>query len=173
MAIRYKLTCPDCGGTFRMELEAGAYPDFCSLCGVYVGVDPDFVPSQMNIGSERTKSIDGTYRQMVQASEGRAESFGQPAMRITDMKDNLREGDVAAMVPQPSPEYQAMTAETPPQFQGGAGMGQPEAVMAAIAGAKAGPRSAQGTGANVLSMIQGGGNRPPAPASPLVRGGFG
>jgi hypothetical protein len=173
LMVKLKLTCPDCSGTFRMELEPGNFPDYCPLCSAYVGVDPDFVPSQVNIGTSLGKAGDLTFRQMEQASIDRAESFGQPSMKITNMKDNLREGDVAAMVPQPSAAYQEMTAATPPQFQGGAGMGQPEAVLAAIAGSKAGPRAAQGTGAGVLSLIQGGGNGPPAPRSPLVRGGFG
>lgn len=168
------MQCPDCAGTFRMDLPPGTFPDFCPLCAAYVGVDPDFVPSQMNIGSGRTRSIDGTYREMEAASAARAEAFGQPAMKMTDMKDGLREGDVAAAPPQPSQDYKEAVARAGvegAQFQGGA-MGQPEAVQAAIAGARVGPRASQGTGAGVLSVIQGGGSAP-KPASPLVRGGFG
>ncbi len=111
MKVKYTLQCPDCGEKFSVLLDRGdPLPNFCQACGSYVGSDPDFVPSQMNIGTVKGKAADKTFREYSDATIAQAEAMGDPNIKVTNMKDNLREGDVAAMAPQPSKEYQQTVA---------------------------------------------------------------
>lgn len=158
------IRCNDCGGKFRIP-EQDKWPDFCPSCGVYCGVDPDFVPTQMNIGTVKGKSADRVYREMEAASIARAEMAGDPSLKMTDMKDNLREGDIAYKGPQPSQEYLNHTAqigaqaEYMPNVQGLAGMAR---------------QGVQGDGSYAMAAIQGGSPGPGLPALPVIPGaGFG
>ena len=45
------------------------------------------------------KAVDMTYRALEDSSAARAAALNNPQMKITDMKDRLREGDVAAVLP--------------------------------------------------------------------------
>lgn len=150
MTILYKLQCPECGEKFRWEGEN--FPDFCPRCQAYVGVDPNFVPSRLNIGgSALAKSAEATYRALEQSSEVRAEMAGDPSLKITNMRDNLREGDVAAIMPQPSKTYRdAVAGMDYNPWSGGIGVDTNQA----LALAKQGGMS--GTGRVVLETIQGG-----------------
>ena len=158
------MRCPDCGEKFRWPGE-DELPNYCPLCSAWVGSDdPDFVPTKMNIGTIKGKAPDITYRQMEEASIARAEASGNPADKMTNMRDNLREVDVAAM---PVNNIVTQTAEA---LAGGnyfqaAGMGD---VAGALAGAKQGRERT--TGSMALRAIQGG-RASPLPTS--VQGSFG
>lgn len=84
-------------------------PRFCPTCGCDGEIEDNAFTRDVAapfIASARAKSIDQVYRQMETASEARmqlaAGITGQDVsdfndMKITDLKDNLRPGDVAAM----------------------------------------------------------------------------
>lgn len=86
-----------------------------------------------------TKSYDQVYRDMESASANRAQEAADllgvpvsevPNIKMTDMKDNTREGDIAAVLQPPSREtqaamkmpgmgFQSVATETPPPSGGG------------------------------------------------------
>jgi hypothetical protein len=76
--------------------------------------------SALHISKPIGKSADQVYRQMEETSQHRAElvaeQFGESAhetgMKITDMKDNQRAGDIAAQLPSSTIKPQAATAGT-------------------------------------------------------------
>ncbi len=99
--------CPDCGGQFdflHMRREDPP-PAGCKLCGAdMTGVAPEI--SAPHIARSIGKVADNVYRQMETASEARAEmaaeAMGVPvsemsAMKITDLKDNARAGEITAV----------------------------------------------------------------------------
>ena len=169
MAIKYKLQCPDCGQYWSVVLKQGEeLPNYCAHCGAYVGGDPEFVPSKVTISTALGKSADVTYRAMEQASEARAEMAGDPSLKITNIRDNLREGDVAAM-----PVNNAVTKyadEAHNAFGFNMWQGSPQADLAR---ANSGP-GRQHNGSKVLSAIQSGKGTPVIPAaSKLIKGNWG
>jgi hypothetical protein len=101
-----KLRCPHCRKKFAWK-SGTDMPDDCPLCGKYVGTDRDDADIVMPaILGQRTKIADQVYRDMEKGSEHRthlaAEMGGGTAsdysnLKITDMKDNLRAGEIAAM----------------------------------------------------------------------------
>lgn len=100
-----RAVCPECRGKFPWEVSLG-YPKSCPLCGFSIGhdrADDDIV--MPFIRSAKTKANDALYRQMEDASEVRAaqaaEMAGVPvsemsALKMTNMQDARREGDIAA-----------------------------------------------------------------------------
>lgn len=188
-----KLRCPDCGAKWTSAVS-DALPNFCPQCASDLRVpDPSFVPSKVNIATSEGKAGDWAYRKLEADSEARAEAAlpaieqqlreaGIPAdqaqtmatkqaaeLKVTNMRDNMREGDVAAIVPQPSAIYQqqvtSLGGNPDGSFMGGMGV------------AGAGPAPMQESGGKVLQAIQGGAWRSKAPASNAtvagMRGGFG
>jgi hypothetical protein len=139
--------------------------------------EPQQLPGSFSIGTAKSKSVDAVYRDIERASEVRAEAAGDPSLKVTNMKDNLREGDVAAMPPQPSKEYQTQVAAAS-EMAGGfshwqngpmGGANTEQVLQLARAGNK------QGTGARALQAIQsarGGGASAPANVGGM-RAGFG
>jgi hypothetical protein len=132
--------CPDCGGKFRW-LFADPPPLFCPLCAAYVGEDEsdEFVPKAPAIRTAANQIPDQLFRNMEQSSIERADQARELAggdradyshMHITNMKDNLREGDVAAIVP-PNPVRRFM--EQHPQTPIGAQSAQTAQGFAAAA----------------------------------------
>ena len=124
MAIERFITCDDCGQSFwhKVERRSDPNPDECPLCHN----QPDVVmkwptktlsPKIAKMVEEqrgpatsmlRAKATDGVYNQMVTSAAGRAEAAAHMMgvdssetahMRITDMKDNLKPGDIAAKIP--------------------------------------------------------------------------
>lgn len=157
MAWRYTVRCPDCGE--KWSVVADRLPDYCQSCGAYVGSDPDFVPSQLNIGgSAIAKAADQAYRDLEASPAG-----------ITNLKDNLREGDVAAKPVQPSAQYVEQVKQLAPDFnpwQAGMGM-----TTDAIAMSKKGRERTTGAKAlNAIQSVQTGGVPAPVPG---MRGGWG
>lgn len=82
---------------FELMLKSDEHPSFCPVCGASVeGASP--VPGTKNVGkSDINKSVDIVYRSLEESSAERAEMTGNSNFKITNMKDNLREGDVAAV----------------------------------------------------------------------------
>ena len=105
MSTKYVLRCPspDCRKKFSWE---GEFPRFCPVCG-FDTATPDErteVIAAPMIATARTKSIDDHARTIMDASEARAEEaasiLGVPVsevsdLKITDMKDNLKYGEIA------------------------------------------------------------------------------
>lgn len=122
MPISRTYECPDCLERFPFlhMTKDEPPPEHCPRCGNYMGVDPAPMPSLFSISSKVSKSADAVYRGMEEASAHRAEIVeqltGESAsnMKITNMRDNQRAGDVAA-ISTPNPVSQAM-ATAPQNF---------------------------------------------------------
>lgn len=105
--------CPECEGEFTVFMADGeAYPRHCLLCGAYVGADPEPIPYFSRVGKATDGSHDKIYRAMEDASIGRAEQAAemmgtsvaeQSNIKITNMSDSRKEGDVSYMAPAPTP----------------------------------------------------------------------
>jgi len=82
---------------FEMMIKSDEHPSFCPTCGNPIE-DVKVIPGTKHVGkSNINKAVDMTYRALEESSAVRAEAAGNPNFKITNMKDNLREGDVAAM----------------------------------------------------------------------------
>jgi hypothetical protein len=105
MAYFYKTFACDSGGeaeehAFEVFLENDELPSFCPKCGCPVDPESEAVPGTHSIGgSDIAKGVDLTYSLLEASGEYRAEQTGNPNFKITNMKDHLREGDVAAVLP--------------------------------------------------------------------------
>jgi hypothetical protein len=105
MAFFYRTYACDSGGeaeehAFEVFLKDDERPSFCPKCGCPVE-DIEAVPGTHSIGgSDIAKGVDLTYSLLEESSAYRAEVTGNPNFKITDMKDRLREGDSAAVLPQ-------------------------------------------------------------------------
>ncbi len=82
-------------------------PEYCSRCGAYVGPDNTPIPGLFSIPTVKAKSMDSTYRLLESSSEERAKAAAAELdvpvsemshLKVTDMNDNMREGDVAAKI---------------------------------------------------------------------------
>lgn len=106
---KFNVVCPACKGKFPFNADEGM-PSSCPLVGCdYVAprrADDDVV--MPFIRSAKTKATDTTYRQMETASEHRAEQaaemIGVPVsemsgLKMTNLNDARREGDIAAPLP--------------------------------------------------------------------------
>lgn len=179
MPVTRTLRCPDCSMTFPwlfLERDESDSPAHCPRCGNYMGDDPQQLPGGFSIGTQKGRSVDAVYRDIEASSAARAEMAGDASLKVTNMRDNLREGDVAAMPPQPSKEYQtqvAAAAEMAGGFQhwqqGAMGAANTEQVLQL---ARAGQKD--GTGARALQAIQNARGTSPGPASVGgMKAGFG
>lgn len=105
--------CPDCSQVFEWLhtlADLSDLPETCPKCGSWVSeAEPTFVPKAPRIG--KIDSPEMVYRSMEAASIERSKQaaavLGIPEsetahMKMTDMKDSLREGDIAA-VTRPTP----------------------------------------------------------------------
>lgn len=190
----WKLRCPDCGERYIVA-NGEAPPNFCKSCGTDFRVEPngEFVPKAPAIRTDQTKANDWAYRKAEADSEARAEAAlpaieqqliesGIPVdqaqrmaaqqasdLKVTNLKDNLREGEVAAM-PKASPIYQqqvtSLGGDPNGSFVGGMG----------VAGSS--PAPVNESGAKVMNLIQGSAwrGRGPAAGNATVagmQGGFG
>lgn len=106
--------CPGCRKTFPWN-PANGLPERCPLPGCnYVAAkrDPEtdedgvIVIAAPFIGSARTKQTDASYRELETSSAARAELAAQAAgvpvsemshLKVTNIRDNTRPGEVAAM----------------------------------------------------------------------------
>jgi len=73
-------------------------PAYCPKCGRKVSSTPR--PARIAIGGAViTKAVDSTYRALEAQGQAAFERTNNPNMKITNMNDHLREGDVAAKMP--------------------------------------------------------------------------
>lgn len=94
--MKYTIRCGTCGE--KWSIVAEEMPRFCVRCGTSDDSDDAPVPTQMNIGgSAMARSVNQMYKDAEDSSAYRAEMAGDPSLKITNMRDNLREGDIAAM----------------------------------------------------------------------------
>jgi hypothetical protein len=108
MAKLVTYRCPDCEGEFDFLHHPSDEPppERCQLCNAYMGDQPQKAPVLvLKIGTAKGKVPDKLYRDMEESSRVRAQQAAEmagvsesemSAIKITDMKDNLRQGDVAA-----------------------------------------------------------------------------
>lgn len=136
MPVMRTYRCPDCGGVFEfLHMSRNEPPpDNCELCQSSMQAVPEL--PKVNIGgSNISKAVDMTYA----AAE---ESLG-----VTDLKDNLREGDIAAKVPN-NPVTQ-VAAQIGHNFWGGGG-----GVLGAAPDLIAAAKQTAGPSIDALSSIQ-------------------
>lgn len=127
MAISRTYLCPDCNGTFSFLHHPNDEPppDYCPLCGSDVSGKKKKKPrlsravTSPAIRGPKTKATDGVYRGLENSAETRrqqaAELLGVPTsrlngMKLTDMKDNLREGDMS-YVPSPAAKIEGVPVD--------------------------------------------------------------
>jgi hypothetical protein len=118
MAFFRSYQCPECEGIFKYlhHPNDAPPPDRCDLCHAWMldEAEPVFVPQAPRIGTYKGKTPDQVYRQMEQASADRTYEMAEMLpgasasdfshTKITDMNDNMREGDIAAKY-SPPPNY--------------------------------------------------------------------
>ena len=107
MATRIVARCPHCRGRFPWDRKLG-FPSKCPLPGCdYVAkeVDDKVIPMPM-IRHATTNTPDRVYREMEKSSEARAQMAADVAgvpvsemanLKMTNMRDNVREGETYAM----------------------------------------------------------------------------
>ena len=145
--------CPDCASKIRVAGNE-EIPNFCPHCGAFVGDDSDKpeVAAPM-IATALGKSGDQVYRQL-EASSG-----------ITNLKDGLREGDVAGIPVKNTVTEFAEAAKKEMGFDY-----WQTSVGSYVSDASAGAR--QGTGQVALSAIQGG-RAPSVATAPKLKSTWG
>lgn len=121
--------CPSCEKTFDFlhEVTDGVEeppPSYCPKCGEYVGAEPEPIPHIGALLKPQNQTMDKVYRGMEAASYARAEEAASMLnvpvsevanIRMTDMRDNLREGDISAKIPTPT----MAPSQPPPNLMGG------------------------------------------------------
>lgn len=102
--------CPACEARFIVYERRDEHPVFCLKCGTGFEEEPEAIPGTHAIGgSAAARAVDFTYDQLVAAGAARAELTGNPGLKINDMRDNCRVGDIAAKSANTSPEFNAFT----------------------------------------------------------------
>jgi hypothetical protein len=140
--MKYRLQCKHCGEVFVHY--GNAFPNRCPLegCGAYVGLNGKPEVTLPFISKAANKSPDVLNRVMEEGAQHRinmaAEMTGQPAsdfaaLAHTNMRDNVREGDITH-----SPVQTDLKAEF-----GNSGINNQEHALT-IAGVKSGPYPNQG-----------------------------
>lgn len=106
--MAYSIRCPVCREKFPW-IPTDGFPEECPNTGCKSRIAHDRADDDIVLpfirSSAKTKAVDGMYRQMEEGSEFRAQAaaaeLGVPAsemssLKITNMQDNLRPGDMAA-----------------------------------------------------------------------------
>jgi predicted nucleic acid-binding Zn-ribbon protein len=124
--MKYRILCTLCGETFVHRGEE--MPDDCPECGQYIGMDGKPEVAAPRISLRGAKAPDDLYRSMERGAEHRmnmaAEISGQPvsefsSMKMTNMKDNVREGDTTFMPPTPIPNMGQTMGQVDPNVAAG------------------------------------------------------
>lgn len=134
--MAFKLKCKDCG--FKIPWNPlDAKPTVCPKCETNNSSDRDDDDIVMPFIRTKSPGIDRVYRQMEAGSEQRAtmaaEMAGVPVaemsdLKITNLRDTPRQGDVAA-VPVQNEVTRFMAATGQGGFRGGDGLGYSGAVQ--------------------------------------------
>lgn len=94
--------CPECGGEFEVMQERDEGPPAkCQICAADMTEEGVVIPLSLPrggkiVGSPTAKGVDMTYKMLEDSSAAMAAESGNPHLKVTDLKDNLRMGDVAA-----------------------------------------------------------------------------
>lgn len=110
MALKSRTyACEACDGQFTiLKDDRDPPPAHCACCGASTGDDPEPILNFSAIGKAKNKTPDTLYRKMEAASVERAQMAadmaGVPvsemsALKMTNQKDNLRQGDTSFMAP--------------------------------------------------------------------------
>lgn len=101
-----KLRCPFCRGAFPWEASKD-WPKHCPLCDEEIGIpDRGDVIQMPSLRSARMKMNDQVFRDMEKGSEQRVQMASEltgastaemSSLKITNLKDNQRAGDIAAI----------------------------------------------------------------------------
>ena len=158
MPIQRTYECTDCGHSFRFVHHPvdEPPPSFCPACGVKFDGTPYEPPPAPRIANPRHASMDQTYRALEDSSVARADMAYEAGggdradynlMHVTDLKDNVREGEIAAKV-EPSMVQQVMQHQA---LAGRVGQAPAPVVMQEYGGMlKSGPAA----GYNAVPMAQ-------------------
>jgi hypothetical protein len=155
MGIYRAYECPDCGRSFRFfhHPPDEPPPNYCPLCGNYMGDEPEltFIPASPHVAKTIGKTADRVYRMAEETSAANAEAAAAmtggdasdfSAMKITNMADYLRPGDVAAKMPE-TPVSKVINGQGQGGFQPFGGM--TGAQFAATTGQGAFPHAGEAT----------------------------
>ena len=127
-----KIRCTSCRGAFPWNTKEH-WPKFCPLCSADLGddrADDDIVMPFIRSSSSKLAAADRVYREMEESSSRRAQAaadmVGAPVsemsgLKITDMRDNQRPGDLA--VPLPSNPVSDFMQQNPQASGFGTGRG--------------------------------------------------
>ncbi len=148
------IRCHLCRDRFSWDIVKNGYPTHCLNCKQFIGISPDApeVASPHISTQQRRGNTDAIYRDMENKSIARAEmaaaETGQTMaevshLKMTDMKDSQREGDVAFSnnIGKENQVQQAMQRSP----RGAVGFGNNAAAIAASAGTRQGPLPNAGT----------------------------
>lgn len=95
--MAFALRCSECRKAFKWE-PLKAHPRYCPLCQADLGEEkPDNVICLPAFISPKTRANDQVYRSIEQSAEKRAELADDPSLKITNMRDNVHEGEISAM----------------------------------------------------------------------------
>jgi hypothetical protein len=128
--IMIRIRCLVCREAFRWDASQGM-PEYCPIptCGAYIGSDGKDEVAAPFISTFRGKNPDRLYRDMEAKSEFRAQQAAEMSglstsevshLRMTDMKDGMRQGDTA-FTDNMTPQQRAMAAQMAPA-QGSLGL---------------------------------------------------
>lgn len=136
MPILRTYLCPECQGKFEVlhMTRDEAPPLECELCSAYLGeeIEPE-IPHIHVGGSNIARSVDDTWNKL---SADKYDGEGNlVAKGLSDMNDNLRQGDVAAKTPsvpnnlvsQYTEALKQMTGDNDINWQGASAKGYVEA----------------------------------------------
>lgn len=168
--VRRTYECPDCAGRFEVLERRDEHPAFCLRCGARFDAEQEAVPGTHAIGgSSAARAVDYTYAQAEAAGAARAALAGNPNLKITDMKDQVREGDVAMATANVSPDFRSFISaanqvagaipNNPGLFRygfigGGGGPGVPHPRVGGMMPGPGGPQSFVGPGHVAMSAFQ-------------------
>ena len=129
--------CPDCNGRFNHihDPSDSPPPDTCPLCH-YDATPLEQQLPMPRLSSARARSVDGHYRAMEEASDHRAtlaQGMGlseaeAAGLRMTNMKDGLREGESAEITVNNEVSRQVEAAPSVWGFQQAQGVGYSNSV---------------------------------------------
>lgn len=130
--------CPSCSGQFdylhHPNVEADPPPRYCPLCGFDTESDDDGLQAAITAPILHLKgvarNVDNIFRAEQEGAKFRADLTGESSLNVTNQRDNLRTGDMAAM-PVVNDISRAMDASpVPVGFRGGAEQGLAASQMA-------------------------------------------
>lgn len=114
MALKSRTyACEACDGQFTiLKDDRDPPPAHCACCGAATGDDPEPILNFSRIGKAQHKTLDSVYRNLESSSAARAQEAADmqgcsvadmSMIKVTNMKDNLREGDTSFIAPSPAP----------------------------------------------------------------------